>query len=299
MTYRAALVNGGLTVFNTTFPILAALVLFLAITLSAGALIDTGTFLAFNAAFAQFLGAMLAVSAALISVLTIVPTYERAKPILQTLPEVDDEKEPPGILHGEVELRNVSFRYSRDTPFVLNNVSLRAEAGEFIAIVGPSGAGKSTLLRMLLGFDQPATGTVMYDGQSLSDLDVRAVRRQIGTVLQSSQVMPGSILNNIIGAQPLSMQDAWSAAQAAGLDTDIRAMPMGMQTVLIGEGGSLSGGQQQRLLIARGIVNKPRIVLFDEATSALDNRTQAIVTDNSEASARDADCDRGPAEHNY
>jgi NHLM bacteriocin system ABC transporter ATP-binding protein len=278
LTYRAALVNGALTVFNATFPILATLVLFLVITLSSGELFDTGTFLAFNTAFVQFLGATLAVSMTLISVLTIVPIYERAKPILQTLPEVDNAKASPGILRGRIELSNVTFRYSADTPYILNGVSLRAEPGEFIAIVGPSGAGKSTLVRMLLGFDQPATGTVLYDGQSLADLDLRAVRRQIGTVLQSSQVMPGSIFNNIVGAQPLSMQDAWAAAHAAGLEEDIRAMPMGMQTVLIGEDGSLSGGQEQRLLIARAIVNKPRMILFDEATSALDNRTQAIVT---------------------
>jgi len=144
--------------------------------------------------------------------------------------------------------------------------------------VGPSGSGKSTLLRLLLGFEALEGGAIFYDGQELGGLDVQAVRRQMGVVLQSGRLMSGDIYTNIIGASSATLQEAWTAARMAGLAEDIEAMPMGMHTVISEGGGTLSGGQRQRLLIARAIVARPRILLFDEATSALDNRTQAIVS---------------------
>ena len=133
----------------------------------------------------------------------------------------------------------------------------------------------------MLGFETPDSGSVTYDGRELATLDLRDVRRQIGVVLQHAQLMPSDILGNIVGFAPLlNIDDAWEAARLAGLDEDIRAMPMGMHT-LVGEGGgNLSSGQRQRLLIARAIVRRPRILLLDEATSALDNVTQAIVSDS-------------------
>ena len=147
--------------------------------------------------------------------------------------------------------------------------------------MGPSGSGKSTLMRLLLGFETPDSGTVTYDGRELATLDLREVRRQIGVVLQHAQLMPSDIFSNIVGFAPsLGIDDAWQAARLAGLEDDIRAMPMGMHT-LVGEGGgNLSSGQRQRLLIARAIVHRPRILLLDEATSALDNVTQSIVSDS-------------------
>ncbi len=161
---------------------------------------------------------------------------------------------------------------------MLQDVSLHIGAGEFVAIVGPSGCGKSTLIRLLLGFETPLAGAIYYDGQDLAGLDVEKVRRQLGVVLQNGQLIAGDIFTNIVGSSPLTVEDAWEAARMVGLDEDIAQMPMGMYTV-IGEGGStLSGGQRQRLLIARAIVNKPRILFFDEATSALDNQAQALVS---------------------
>jgi ABC-type bacteriocin/lantibiotic exporter with double-glycine peptidase domain len=181
-------------------------------------------------------------------------------------------------LSGEIEVSHVSFRYDPEGPAILHDISFKARAGEFVAIVGPSGSGKSTLLRLLLGFETPASGAIYYDGHDLAALDITAVRRQLGVVLQSSRVIPGTIFENIVGSSSFSLDDAWTAASKAGLAEDIESMPMGMHTFL-GEGTStLSGGQRQRLLIARAIVSRPRIILFDEATSALDNRTQAIVT---------------------
>ena len=155
---------------------------------------------------------------------------------------------------------------------------MKINAGEFVAIVGPSGCGKSTLFRLLLGFEQPEAGSIFYDAQDLKGLDLNSVRRQIGVVLQNSTLFRGDVFANIIGSKPLTLDDAWEAARLAGLDNDLRQMPMGMHTVITDGGGGLSGGQRQRLMIARAIVSKPRILLFDEATSALDNNTQAIVS---------------------
>jgi ABC-type bacteriocin/lantibiotic exporter with double-glycine peptidase domain len=159
-------------------------------------------------------------------------------------------------------------------------VSLEANAGEFVAIVGPSGSGKSTLLRLLLGFETPESGTVYYDGQDLSGLDVNALRRQLGVVLQNSSILAGTIRDNIIAGGAATLDEAWAAARAAGLEDDLRSFPMGMFTMVSEGGTNLSGGQRQRLLIARALAGSPRVLFFDEATSALDNRTQAIVADS-------------------
>jgi ABC-type bacteriocin/lantibiotic exporter with double-glycine peptidase domain len=163
---------------------------------------------------------------------------------------------------------------------VLDEVSLRAEAGEFVAVVGPSGSGKSTLLRLLLGFERPDSGAVLYDRQDLEDVDVGAVRRQCGVVLQDDRLLVGDLRTNIVGAGRYSEDEAWEAARQVGLADDVERMPMGMATY-VGEGsGSLSGGQRQRVILARAMVSRPRILYLDEATSALDNRTQELVTES-------------------
>jgi ABC-type bacteriocin/lantibiotic exporter with double-glycine peptidase domain len=160
-------------------------------------------------------------------------------------------------------------------------VSFQVRPGEFVAIVGASGSGKSTIMRLLMGFETPGAGAVLFDGRELATLDLREVRRQLGAVLQNAELMPGDLYSNIVGFAPdLTMDDAWRAARLAGIDHDIAQLPMQMHT-LVGEGGgSLSGGQRQRLLIARAVVRRPRILLLDEATSALDNVTQAIVSES-------------------
>jgi ABC-type bacteriocin/lantibiotic exporter with double-glycine peptidase domain len=163
-------------------------------------------------------------------------------------------------------------------PLVLRDVSVSVFPGQFIALVGSSGSGKSTLLRLLLGFETPTSGSIYFDGQDLAGLDLQAVRRQLGVVLQNGRVLAGDIYSNIVGAAPLTIDDAWEAARRSGLDRDIEQMPMGMNTMVSEGGGGLSGGQRQRLMIARAIVGRPRILLFDEATSALDNQTQSIVS---------------------
>jgi ATP-binding cassette subfamily C protein len=278
--YRVRAVGNWVAAFNSAYPVLCNMLIFWAAihSMQSGTLLPTGDFLAFVAAFVACLNYTLTASTALLCTLTTIPLYEQAKPILATPPEVDVTKADPGFLSGEIEVQHVSFRYHQDGPAVLRDVTLRIRPGEFVALVGPSGSGKSTILRLLLGFEQPEAGAVYYDGQDLAGLDVQAVRRQIGAVLQNGRLMSGDIFTNIVGASPTSVEDAWEAARMAGFDEDIRQMPMGMHTVVSEGGGTLSGGQRQRLMIARAIVHRPRILLFDEATSALDNRTQAIVS---------------------
>jgi ABC-type bacteriocin/lantibiotic exporters, contain an N-terminal double-glycine peptidase domain len=161
---------------------------------------------------------------------------------------------------------------------VLDGVSLEARPGEQLAIVGPSGSGKSTLVRVLLGFAIPENGEIRFDGQPLNGLRLDSVRRQIGSVLQTNTLFSGTLMEAIAGGSVIEGEAAWHAAELAGLADEIRAMPMGLQTMVPEGGGTLSGGQRQRVAIARALVRRPRILIFDEATSALDNRTQAIVT---------------------
>jgi NHLM bacteriocin system ABC transporter ATP-binding protein len=279
----ATRVSNALTVFNSIFPLVCNASIFycyyliLQSPLHSGDL-STGQFLAFLAAFTQFMAAALLLSSAIVSAMSVVPVYERAQPIFQTLPEVTENKADPGKLTGAIEISNVTFRYKQNAPAVLRDLSLKIEAGQFVAFAGSSGSGKSTLFRLLLGFETPESGGIFYDGHDVSGLDIQAVRQQIGVVLQSSRPINGSIFNNIVGSAPLTVEDAWEAARLAGIEEDIKRMPMGMHTQLGDGGGSISGGQRQRRMIARAIVRRPRILLFDEATSALDNHTQAIVS---------------------
>ena len=241
---------------------------------------DLADFISFNAAFGQFAGAMTGLTAAWTTVVATIPLFERVQPILEEQPETAGGGADPGDLTGEIEFANVAFRYLPEVPNAVDGVSFHIRPGDFVAFVGPSGSGKSTIYRLLLGFERPDSGAVFLDGHDTSSLDMPAARSRMGVVLQNSRLAAASVFNNIACSFPITMDEAWEAARAAGLDADIEAMPMGMHTVLPEGGGGLSGGQKQRLLIARAMARKPRVMLFDEATSALDNRTQAIVQES-------------------
>jgi NHLM bacteriocin system ABC transporter ATP-binding protein len=281
-------VDDSLTVFNEALPVVSSVLIFwfailfiqIAATENKPGGLSAGSFLAFNTAFTVFLNGATEISNTLSNVLEIIPLWERAKPIIQTPLESDPSQADPGRLTGRISLEHVNFRYREDGPLILNDVSVHAEPGEFIALVGPSGSGKSTVFRLLLGFELPASGTVYYDGQDLAGLDVQAVRRQLGVVLQNVRIAAASVFDSIAAGALVTLEEAWEAARMAGFDADIKAMPMGMHTVISEGGTNLSGGQRQRLLIARSLVLKPKILLMDEATSALDNQTQTIVTES-------------------
>ena len=222
---------------------------------------------------------LLSQSALLLSYLR--PILDMIDPVLKNVPEVSVGKHIISSLRGGIEMNHVSFRYRQDQPFILDDVSLKIQPGEYVAIVGQSGCGKSTMLRLLMGFEKPEVGTVSFDSLDLEDIDPGSLRRNIGTVLQNGQLFAGNIFSNItISAPQLTMKEAWETAEMAGIAETIRNMPMGMNTLINEGAGGISGGQKQRLLIARAIAPKPQILLFDEATSALDNITQKIVSDS-------------------
>jgi ATP-binding cassette subfamily C protein len=244
--------------------------------------ISIGDFIAFNTAFTLYLTGWTDVSDTFVGVLDSIVKGRRIKPILDAEPEVADDAADPGRLQGLIKFENVSFRYIENGPLILDDVSFEINPGEFVAFVGPSGSGKSTILRLLLGFDRPEYGRILYDGQDLSGLDVLAVRRQIGVVIQNGRLNAGSIIDNVSNNAKLSHAEIWDALASAGMNDDVEKMPMGLHTVVAEGGVNFSGGQRQRLLIARALATRPHIVFFDEATSALDNKTQAIVTETLE-----------------
>jgi len=272
-------VSNALGVFETTYPTLATLVIFgVAAYTDSQLLLDLGAFLGFNTAFGQTMGSIGAWASSISESLVAIPHLSRLKPLLSSTVEIADDLRPPGDLSGEIELSSVTFRYTEGGAPVLDDVSLKIAPGEYVALVGPSGSGKSSLLRLMLGFEQPESGAVFYDGKALNTLDTSAVRRQLGVVLQDTKLATGSLYENICGGVDLPLEVAWEAARLAALDADIKQMPMGMHTMVAEGINTLSGGQRQRVMIARALARMPRILLFDEATSALDNQTQATVS---------------------
>ena len=237
-------------------------------------------YIAFNMAYGMVTGAFSSLAAVAASIAQIKPIMEMAEPILEAEPESSENKSMVTSLKGSIEMSNVFFRYDANTPYIVKGMSFRIKAGEYIAIVGKTGCGKSTLIRLLLGFEQPERGAIYYDGKDMSKLDLRSLRRQMGIVMQNGSLFQGDIYSNIVISAPqLTVDQAWEAAEIAGIAEDIRAMPMGMQTYISEGQGGISGGQKQRLMIARAVAPKPKILIFDEATSALDNRTQKQVSD--------------------
>jgi len=283
LNHRVLRLQHTVTVFTSAYVPLSTLALYGVIAASGPGSLSVSQFLSFSVAFSIQLSATGQLVGAVASLGSVVPLFERLKPILEEpgeVPEGSEAPRSPGELTGKIEVRGAFFSYGKDGPPVLQNVSLEIQPGEFVAIVGPSGSGKSSLIRLLVGFDRPTTGSVLYDDQDLASLDTAAVRRQCGVVLQHARPLRGSVLDNIRGAQQHSMAAVQAAVEMAGLADDIEAMPMGLHTVLSDGGSSLSGGQRQRLMIAQALVRRPKILFFDEATSALDNETQRIVTES-------------------
>jgi NHLM bacteriocin system ABC transporter ATP-binding protein len=245
--------------------------------------VKVADYMAFNSAYSMMSTAFVSLSGITVMVSQIRPVLKMIQPILDAEPEVNTGRHVVTKLRGSIELNNVSFRYSESMPAVLDDFSLKIPSGQYLAIVGKTGCGKSTLMRILLGFEQPQKGAVYYDGKDIAAMDLKSLRRKIGVVMQNGKLFQGDIYSNIVISAPqLTLDEAWEAAEMAGIADDIRRMPMGMHTV-IGEGqGGISGGQRQRLMIARAIAPKPKILMFDEATSALDNITQKTVSDSLE-----------------
>ncbi len=245
---------------------------------------STGTsvedYMAFNVAYGQIAGAIMAVVGMTGQIARIRPMMEQVKPLLEAVPEVSEDKPAVESLSGGIGMLSVSFRYSENTPYVLDDLTLSVRPGEYVALVGRSGCGKSTILRLLLGLEKPERGSITYGTYDVERVDLRSLRSHIGVVMQDSKLFMDDLFSNITISSPTAtLDDAWRAAEIAGIADDIRNMPMGMHTIMAEGGGGISGGQRQRIMIARAVCGNKRILMFDEATSALDNKTQKHVID--------------------
>lgn len=277
LSYNPPVVLKLNSVFSLTISMVGTIVMYYMAVKSGVSVAD---YYAFNASYGMVSGAFLALVAIATTFAQIKPVVEMAKPILEATPEVAEVLTPVDRISGNIEINGASFRYKENEPPIFSNLSLKIKAGQYVAIVGKTGCGKSTLIRLLLGFEKPQRGAVYYDGKDISNLDLQSLRKKLGVVTQDGKLFQGDIYSNIVISAPhLTLDEAWEAAEVAGIADDIRAMPMGMHTMISEGTGGISGGQKQRVMIARAIAPKPKVLIFDEATSALDNITQKKVSD--------------------
>jgi len=241
--------------------------------------LSLGTMLALNALAAGFF-APLSTLVSTAGELQLVENYaERLDDVFNAAPEQDRTKvKQAERLRGRIELEGVSFRYGPLSPMVVQNVSLRIEPGQFVALVGKSGSGKSTLASLLAGLYPPTSGRILYDGVDLAELDFRSIRQKLGIVTQRPYLFNQSIRQNIAAADPsVPLEKVVEAAKSACIHEEILEMPLGYNTILQEGGGSVAGGQRQRIALARALLSNPVILLLDEATSALDAVTEKAV----------------------
>ncbi len=277
LTYNPPIILKLSTVFSLIISSAGMIVMYF---MSVQSKVSVADYYAFNTAYGMVTGAFLAVVSIASTIAQIKPVMDMAKPIMETAPEAAEVRTPVERVSGNIEINNVSFRYKENEPSIFDNLSLKIRAGQYVAIVGKTGCGKSTLIRLLLGFEKPQKGAVYYDGRDIANLDIQSLRQKLGVVTQDGKLFQGDIYSNIVISAPqLSIDDAWEAAEISGIADDIKAMPMGMHTMISEGTGGVSGGQKQRIMIARAIAPKPKVLIFDEATSALDNITQKKVSD--------------------
>ena len=274
-------IEGHSRAFGAALPFLAAGILLLAVATVDERNVPVGDFLVVYTVFIAFQSAIARLGESFGTIAAMLPAFNQMRPLLAAVPEDEVEGEPVERLGGEVLFDHVSFRYDPDGPLILDDVTIRAHPGEFVALAGESGAGKSTLFRLALGIDRPTAGAVYYDGRDLRHLNLKQVRRKIGAVPQSVRLHPQDLWDNIVAHhEGAASEEVWQAARAAGIEREIKAMPMGMMTMVGAIGGVLSGGESQRVTIARSLLGSPRIMLLDEATNWLDNESQAEVMQN-------------------
>ena len=273
--------EGHSRAFGAALPFIAAGLLLLAVVTLDDRDVPVGDFLVVYIVFIVFQSAVARLGESFGTIAATVPAFEQMRPLLAALPEEEVEGEPVERLGGDILFDHISFRYDPDGPLILDDVTIRARPGEFIAIAGESGAGKSTLFRLALGIDQPSAGAVYYDGRDLKHLNLKQVRRKIGSVPQSVRLHPQDLWDNIVAHhEGTTTDEVWQTARTAGIETEIKAMPMGMMTMVGASGSVVSGGESQRVTIARSLIGNPRIMLLDEATNWLDNESQAEVMHN-------------------
>ncbi|MYD43974.1 MAG: ATP-binding cassette domain-containing protein [Gammaproteobacteria bacterium] len=262
-------------------PFLAAAVLLYAVYTTERQAFPLSDFLVVYTVFMTYQYAVGRLGESIGAIAGILPAFKQMQPILSANPESDSEGEPVDFLSGDILFDHVSFRYDIDGPLVLDDVTIQARPGEFIAIAGESGAGKSTLFRIALGLDRPSAGAVYYDDRDLRHLNLKQLRRQVGAVPQAVAMHPQDLWDNVVGhhTDP-SIDEVWQAIRVAVIEGEIKTMAMGLLTMVGDSGSVLSGGESQRVAIARAVMGQPTIMLLDEATNWLDNENQATVMAN-------------------
>ncbi len=241
---------------------------------------SVGEYVEFTTLFAMLQTAVYYALDQVMSVSMQRPVYDRAKVLLQTIPEGGSSLLVPKPFVGRVVAEGVSFMYPGAEKPVLRDVSFDIKPGEYIGVVGPSGCGKSTLMKLLLGFVTPDEGKIYYDGLDMNVLVLPELRRRMGVVLQEGNLIAGSVAENVAITKPEATdEEIREVLDRVGMSEDIEQMPMGLQTIMSEMSETISGGQRQRILIARAILNGPRVMFMDEATSALDNQSQKAVTE--------------------
>ncbi|MYF77651.1 MAG: ATP-binding cassette domain-containing protein [Acidobacteria bacterium] len=272
--------EGHARALGAALPLLAGGVLLFAV-MALDRNLPVGDFLVAYTVFVTFASAVARLGESFGTIAATLPAFDQMRPLLAAVPEADIEGEPVEHLGGDLLFDRVSFRYDPDGPLILDDVTIRARPGEFVAIAGESGAGKRTLVRLALGIDRPAAGAVYYDGRDLRRLNLKQVRRQIGAVPQSVRLHPMDLWDNLVSHHDqVTSEEVWTAVRTAEVEAQIKAMPMGLMTMVGASGAVLSGGESQRVTIARSVIGSPRIMLFDEATNWLDNESQAMVMRN-------------------
>ena len=275
------LLEGHAKAFGTALPFLAAGVILYTVLIQTDRIIPLGDFLVVYTVFITFQYAISRLSESFGTVAGMLPAFQQMRPLLSAIPESESEGDSIEYLSGDVLFDHVSFRYDPDGPLILDDVTIQARPGEFIAIAGASGAGKSTLFRLALGLERPTAGAVYYDGRDLRHLNLKQLRRKIGAVPQSVGLHPQDLWDNLVSHHENANSDeVWRAARVAEIEDEIKQMPMGMMTMVGTSGSVLSGGENQRVTIARSVMGSPTIMLFDEATNWLDNENQADVMRN-------------------
>ena len=273
--------EGHSRAFGAALPFLAGGVLLFSVVAVEDRNIPVGDFLVVYTVFIVFQSAIARLGESFGAIAAMLPAFEQMRPLLSAVPETVTEGEPVEYLGGEILFDRISFRYDPDGPLILDDVTIHARPGEFIAIAGESGAGKSTLFRLALGIDLPAAGAVYYDGRDLRHLNLKQVRKKIGAVPQSVGLHPQDLWDNLVSHHDAVVaEEVWSAVRTAEVESQIKDMPMGMMTMVGASGSVLSGGESQRITIARSVIGSPRIMLLDEATNWLDNESQAKIMQN-------------------
>lgn len=215
--------------------------------------------------------------------------FERFYSILEIEPDIVDKKDALILkdVRGDIEFNKVAFKYNDTTSDVFRNISLKVDAGDYMALVGSSGVGKTTMCSLIPRFYEVSEGSITIDGTDIRDITVRSLRKNIGIVQQDVYLFAGTVMDNIrYGDLEASEEEVMEAAKNANAHEFIMELPDGYNTFIGQRGIKLSGGQKQRLSIARVFLKNPPILIFDEATSSLDNESEKVVQDSLEKLAK-------------